>query len=255
LPLAVSRHRYARRGRPCRGNSRRLYHHFPDEKFLVWAVFHNVEATLRDYGAVEYGYAATIHKSQGATLDRVFVLATPGMDRHLAYVGMTRHRDEASLHAGLDDFKDFDALKARLSRAREKDTTLDYAERRGLDTARTQDANKERTVRQQGRAPEAQTPAAKQPERDPVERFKEAQREFIGVAGRFDLDPKAKARAGELREEMKTAALEITKDPARMREAEREGIAPQVRNFVRQAERERGREKGKGLDRDEGLER
>jgi hypothetical protein len=54
---------------------------------------------------------------------------------------------------------------------------------------------------------------------------------------------------------MKTAALEIAKDPARMREAEREGIAPQVRNFVRQAERERGREKGKGLDRDEGLER
>ncbi len=81
-------------------------------------------------------------------------------------------------------------------------------------------------MRQQGRAPEAQTPAAKQPERDPVERFKEAQREFIGVAGRFDLDPKAKARAGELREEMKTAALEITKDPARMREAEREESRP-----------------------------
>ena len=50
---------------------------------------------LRDYGAVEHGYAATVHKSQGATVDRVFVLATPGMDRHLAYVGMTRHRDEA----------------------------------------------------------------------------------------------------------------------------------------------------------------
>ena len=209
---------------------------------------------LHDYGAVEHGYAATVHKSQGATVDRVFVLATPGMDRHLAYVGMTRHRDEATLHAGRNDFRDFDALKTRLSRAREKDTTLDYAERRGLDSARTQGADKERGVRQQGRAPEAQTPAAKQPERDPVERFKEAQREFIGVAGRFDLDPAAKARASELREEMKGAALEIAKDPARMRAAEREGIAPQVKNFVRQAERERGREKG-SLDRDEGLER
>jgi hypothetical protein len=40
-----------------------------------------------------------------------------------------------------------------------------------------------------------------------------------------------------------------------LREDEREGIAPQVRNCVRQAERERGCEKGRGIDRDEGLER
>lgn len=94
-----------------------------------------------------------------------------------------------------------------------------------------------------------------QSERDPVERFKEAQREFIGVAGRFDLDPKAKARAAELREEMKRASQEITKDPVLMRQAERSGITSQVKSLVRQAERERGREKGKGIDRDEGLER
>jgi hypothetical protein len=52
---------------------------------------------------------------------------------------------------------------------------------------------------------------------------------------------------------MKRASQEIAKDPARIRTAEREGIAPQVRNFVRQTEKERGREKG--LGRDEGLER
>jgi hypothetical protein len=40
-----------------------------------------------------------------------------------------------------------------------------------------------------------------------------------------------------------------------MSAAERDGIAPQVKNFVRQAEQERGREKGKGVDKDEGLER
>lgn len=38
---------------------------------------------LRDYGAVDYGYAATVHKAQGITVDCVFVLATPGLDRHL----------------------------------------------------------------------------------------------------------------------------------------------------------------------------
>jgi hypothetical protein len=53
---------------------------------------------------------------------------------------------------------------------------------------------------------------------------------------------------------MKRASQEIARDPARMRAAEREGIAPQVRNFVRQAEQEsgRGREKGRGSRRTKG---
>jgi uncharacterized cupin superfamily protein len=32
------------------------------------------------------------------------------MDRHLSYVGMTRHREEARLYARNDDFKDFKTL-------------------------------------------------------------------------------------------------------------------------------------------------
>src|SRR5271155_6184312 len=77
------------------------------------------------------------------TVHRSFVLATPGMDRHLAYVGMTRHRDGAELYAGRDDFKGFEDLKERLSRARPKDSTLDYAQRRRMEAARAQGAKKE----------------------------------------------------------------------------------------------------------------
>jgi Ti-type conjugative transfer relaxase TraA len=94
----------------------------------------DVSFALSEYAALDYGYAATAHKAQGATVDRVFLLTTPGMDRHLAYVGMTRHREEATLYAGRDDFKSFDQLRDRLSRARLKDSTLDYAERRGIET-------------------------------------------------------------------------------------------------------------------------
>ncbi|MDG6719242.1 AAA family ATPase, partial [Staphylococcus aureus] len=43
----------------------------------------------KDYAAVDHGYAATFHKAQGVTVDRAHVLATPGMDRHSAYVGMS----------------------------------------------------------------------------------------------------------------------------------------------------------------------
>jgi Ti-type conjugative transfer relaxase TraA len=96
----------------------------------------DVDFRLDDYAALDYGYAATVHKAQGATVERSFVLATPGMDRHLAYVGMTRHREGVELFAGRDDFEDFAALEARLSRARLKDFTLDYAHRRGLELDR-----------------------------------------------------------------------------------------------------------------------
>jgi hypothetical protein len=71
-----------------------------------------------------------------------------------------------------------------------------------------------------------------------------------------DFDLRATTRSAELRTEMKQAPRRRSrKDPERMRAAEREGFAPQVKNFVRQAEKERGREKGRGIEKDEGLER
>jgi Ti-type conjugative transfer relaxase TraA len=194
-----------------------------------------VSFAFRDYGAMEYGYAATVHKVQGATVDHVFVLATPGMDRHLAYVGMTRHREEATLYAGKDDFKSFEALKDRLSRARPKDTTLDYAQRRGLERA--------------AQPNERQADRIGQPEVDAIERFKRAQREFIKVAGRFDLDRQAKARAAELRQEMKWAAEEISRSAGLMREAERAGIGGQVRSLNRENQRVMSKEKGFEMER------
>jgi len=81
----------------------------------------------KDYAHVDHGYAATFHKSQGVTVDRAHVLATPGMDRHSAYVGMSRHRDEVQLHYGRDDFTDQRQLVRALSRDRGKDMAGDYA--------------------------------------------------------------------------------------------------------------------------------
>jgi Ti-type conjugative transfer relaxase TraA len=224
-----------------------------------------VSFALKDYAALDYGYAATVHKAQGATVDRTFVLGTPGMDRHLAYVAMTRHRESVDVYAGRDDFKVFDELKEKLSRARPKDSTLDYAQRRGLEAARAQKTEPEQPMRQQEqrRRPEREAKESGQEQKpeagqgDPVARFRQAQKEFIQVAGLADFDPRAKARSAELREEMKQTSQEIAKDPARMRAAEREGFAPQVKNFVRQAEKERGREKGRdlGKDRDFDMER
>lgn len=57
------------------------------------------------YRNIDHGYAATIHKAQGTTVDRTFVLATGMMDQHLTYVSMTRHRDHADLYVAREDFE------------------------------------------------------------------------------------------------------------------------------------------------------
>lgn len=56
-----------------------------------------------DFRSFDHGYAVTIHKSQGATVDQSFVLASRSMDRHLAYVAMTRHRDDMQLFVNSQD--------------------------------------------------------------------------------------------------------------------------------------------------------
>ena len=66
----------------------------------------SVSVQMGDYQAIDHGYATTIHKNQGATVDRSFVLASGTMDRHLTYVAMTRHRDGAQLYAAQDEFTD-----------------------------------------------------------------------------------------------------------------------------------------------------
>jgi Ti-type conjugative transfer relaxase TraA len=95
-----------------------------------------VQFDLKDYALIDHGYASTIHKSQGVTVDHGHLLASDGLDRHAAYVGMSRHRETLAVHYGADDFKDRAQLDRTLGRERAKDTTLDYrdafAERRGL---------------------------------------------------------------------------------------------------------------------------
>jgi Ti-type conjugative transfer relaxase TraA len=64
-----------------------------------------VEIDQRFYRNLDHGYATTVHKSQGATVDSVRVLASPQFDRHLAYVALTRHRKTVTLYAASDDFE------------------------------------------------------------------------------------------------------------------------------------------------------
>jgi len=84
----------------------------------------------KDYADIDHGYAATIHKAQGMTVDKVHVLATPGLDRHASYVALSRHRRSVDLHYGQDDFADRGKLVRTLGRERGKDMASDYDQAR-----------------------------------------------------------------------------------------------------------------------------
>jgi len=121
----------------------------------------SVAFDLKDYAHVDHGYAATIHKSQGVTVDRAHVLATPGMDRHSAYVALSRHRDGVQLHYGRDDFADDRRLVRTLGRERAKDMASDYP------MYRDRDAEAQSFADRRGLSGEIRLPDA--PERKGVE--------------------------------------------------------------------------------------
>jgi Ti-type conjugative transfer relaxase TraA len=98
-----------------------------------------VHVDTKFYKHLDYGYAATVHKAQGTTVDRSYVLATTHFDRHTAYVALSRHRDNANVFYARDDFGGRSAsatdetVRQRfvetLSRARPKELAHDYLER------------------------------------------------------------------------------------------------------------------------------
>ncbi|GLR87612.1 putative conjugal transfer protein TraA [Bradyrhizobium iriomotense] len=85
-----------------------------------------VEVDQRFYRNIDHGYATTVHKAQGATVDRVKVLATLSLDKHLTYVALTRHREDVALYYGRRSFQKAGGLIPILSQRRAKETTLDY---------------------------------------------------------------------------------------------------------------------------------
>lgn len=57
------------------------------------------------YSSFDHGYATTIHKSQGATVNRTYVLGSHLMDRNLTYVAMTRHKQDATLYGDYNSLR------------------------------------------------------------------------------------------------------------------------------------------------------
>lgn len=83
---------------------------------------------LERYNHLDHGYATTVHRAQGLTVDHVHVLASRQMDRHSAYVALSRHRHDVVLHYTQEQFASHTALAQSFGRDRPKDMALDHVE-------------------------------------------------------------------------------------------------------------------------------
>ena len=91
-----------------------------------------VSFDITKYNNFDYGYAATVHKSQGATVKNVInYVSSNNWNSHLSYVAMTRHKHNMDMYVDNTVYKDKDQLRKGLSSKSSKEfNALDFVQKR-----------------------------------------------------------------------------------------------------------------------------
>ena len=130
---------------------------------------HRHPLRLRRPGHLTHGYATTIHKAQGATVDRCFVLIDTTASREHAYTALSRgrHRNELYLvsndhrlderHALEHEADPLDALRGALRRSGAKHLALDQSQHAGPPVANDPRQERDRLRAQLAERPENPT--------------------------------------------------------------------------------------------------
>ena len=102
------------------------------------------------YSHVDHGYALTVHKAQGATVDRAHVVAGEMTGREWSYVATSRAREETRVYTtkeamGREAKQSLEKadLARDMGRSHAKDTTQDYQPAPGSDSTRNIDTGRE----------------------------------------------------------------------------------------------------------------
>jgi conjugative relaxase-like TrwC/TraI family protein len=82
----------------------------------------SVELGDQKYRDIDHGYAMTVHKSQGVTVDRAHMMPGKMTDQHSAYVGASRHRETVQIHGTAEQVKE---MRQTAGRDHTKDTSAD----------------------------------------------------------------------------------------------------------------------------------
>ena len=115
-PDPVHRHRQAqgplqRRGRHRAGDRRQQ-----DRRALDGRGASRVEFDAKEFQDFRHGYAGTIYKGQGRTLDQTYLYHSEHWRSAASYVALTRHRDKAELFVASNTAADLKQLARQMAR-------------------------------------------------------------------------------------------------------------------------------------------
>lgn len=95
-----------------------------DSKLVEFSLT-NDENIKSAYTAIDHAYAFSVHKAQGMTVDKAFVLSSDAMmDQEWSYVAASRAKEQTHFYCSAEIEK---LIEVNMGRSRQKDTSLDYA--------------------------------------------------------------------------------------------------------------------------------
>jgi hypothetical protein len=90
----------------------------------------------RDFMDFRHGYAGTIYRGQGRTLDQTYLYHSQHWRSAASYVALTRHRDKAELFVARDTAKDVRELARQMARVDDRRAASQFHHREKLAPAR-----------------------------------------------------------------------------------------------------------------------
>ncbi len=99
-----------------------------DEKTCVVKLDNGQELTLdpNKYQGLKLGYASTIYKSQGKTINEVYVLHDKSSNQKLSYVALSRQSETLKVFVNTDDTRSLNHLVSQVSRDPRKISSLEF---------------------------------------------------------------------------------------------------------------------------------
>lgn len=110
----------------------------PDQ-FTVWCDNgQSISFDPRTYQGLRHGYAGTIYKAQGATIDKTYILHDKATNHSNSYVALTRHSQDVEIFLSKQDTRDQHQFVSQISRSGTKVASVSFATKEDLEKKQEQ---------------------------------------------------------------------------------------------------------------------
>jgi ATP-dependent exoDNAse (exonuclease V) alpha subunit len=148
-----------------------------------------------EFGQFRYGYAGTIYKGQGRTLDQTYLYHSQHWRSASSYVALTRHRSDVSLFVATETARDLGQLARQMGRVDDcRAASQFYVDDGHVPVKPSHPADRLEQLRQRFRKPANDHGGGPQPESDRDRRLREAREVAAEVRA---LEAQARARERE----------------------------------------------------------